>query len=322
MRVRWTNLILLLALPAAPAALAPWLSSWHWSVDLAASFAVQVSGWLLACALVLAAARRWRPAVALATAAAIAALAVVPTWWPGTRRLGGEFITYVDKPGQLTACALNLLFEKDQEPDRAVEWLRRTNPDLVFCGEFTTGWKTGLEPAVTALPHRCLEPQAGAFGVGLYSRWPLSQVTVEALGPARTPAIRAVVATPSGPIGVLGIHPTPPYFSAGHIADRDGALADVARLLEGLPPRRIVLGDCNAAPWNRAFAAMLRDTGLQPGTAAEWLPTWPSTLPWPLRLPLDHVLVGGDLEMLDCAVGHDFGSDHLPIVARIRPVPR
>lgn len=318
-RLRWTNLILLLALPAVPAALAPWLSSWHWLFDLAASFAVQASGWLLGCAALLAAARRKRPAGALAVAGALGALAVAPTWWPGPEPSRGDPSTPVERSGELQACALNLLFENTQGPDRAVEWLRRANPDLVFCGEFTTAWKEGLEPAMAGLPHRYLQPQLDAFGVALYSRWPLSHVTVEALGPARTPAIRAVIATPSGPIGVLGIHPTPPYFSARHITDRDGALADVPRLLAGLPARRIVLGDCNATPWNRAFAALLRDTGLQPGTAAEWLPTWPSTLPWPLRLPIDHVLVGGDLEVFDCAVGDDFGSDHLPIVAGIRP---
>ena len=44
-------------------------------------------------------------------------------------------------------------------------------------------------------------------------------------------------------------------------------------------------------------------------------------LPWPLRVPIDHVLVSSELGVASYAVGRDFGSDHLPLFATLR-LPR
>jgi endonuclease/exonuclease/phosphatase (EEP) superfamily protein YafD len=35
----------------------------------------------------------------------------------------------------------------------------------------------------------------------------------------------------------------------------------------------------------------------------------------PLRLPIDHILIGPGLAVLDRRLGPDTGSDHLPVVA-------
>ena len=80
----------------------------------------------------------------------------------------------------------------------------------------------------------------------------------------------------------------------------------------------VVLGDFNATPWNDAFQAMRRECGLSAGSTRWWLPSWPDPLPGLLRVPIDHVLVGGDLTVVDARLGPSIGSDHRPVLATIR----
>jgi endonuclease/exonuclease/phosphatase (EEP) superfamily protein YafD len=59
-------------------------------------------------------------------------------------------------------------------------------------------------------------------------------------------------------------------------------------------------------------------TGLSAGSTRWWLPSWPDPLPAPLRVPIDHVLVAGDLAVEQARLGASFGSDHRPLLATIR----
>ena len=99
--------------------------------------------------------------------------------------------------------------------------------------------------------------------------------------------------------------------------ERDHGLAAIAPMLDALPGRRVVLGDFNATPWNDAFQAMRRECGLSAGSTRWWLPSWPDPLPGLLRVPIDHVLVGGDLTVVEARLGPSIGSDHRPVLATI-----
>jgi len=71
----------------------------------------------------------------------------------------------------------------------------------------------------------------------------------------------------------------------------------------------------DGAPWGRVQRAFRAKTGLD--NQAGWDFTWPSSLPWPLRLPLDHVLARGHLVVTKFAAGPEIDSDHLPVIAEI-----
>lgn len=305
--------MLLLALPACPVAVAPYVAHWHWSLDLLACFPVQALGWLLLAAAALVAARRARAALPLLACAAAAAATVVPTWLHA-RPAGAPDGAIV------RVLALNLLRSNEGALARALAEVAAHDPDVLFCSEVTPGWLAGLAPALPQLPYRCVRADPGYFGVALFSRWPLAESAVIPLGYAWAPAVRAVVTTPTGALGVLGVH-TPRPGDGPRCAERDRALAAVPATLASLPPQHVVLGDCNATPWNAAFRSLLAATGLREARGGGWLPTWPSMLPWPLRIPIDHVLVGEGIGVAGCDVGGDFGSDHLPLSATLR-LPR
>lgn len=313
MQVRWTNLVMLSALPACPAAVAPFVASWHWTLDLLACFPVQAGAWLLLCGSVLLAARQPRRGLALLAAAALAASSCVPAWWRSPPAGDPQGPT-------VRVLSLNLLRGNEASLARALAVVAQHDPDVLFCSEVTPGWLAGLDRALPHLPHRCVQADAGYFGVALFSRWPLRDAAVLPLGFHWAPAVRAVVTTPGGALGVLGVH-TPRPGDGRRCAERDAALAALPAVLAPLPPLRVVMGDCNATPWNHAFVAMLATTGLRQASDGGHWPTWSSTLPWPLRVPIDHVLVGDGLGVAAFGVGEDFGSDHLPVAATVR-LPR
>ncbi|MBL8749673.1 MAG: endonuclease/exonuclease/phosphatase family protein [Planctomycetes bacterium] len=311
MRVRPTNLIVLLAVPAMGAAAAPFVASWHWSLDLLACFPLQATLALAAAAIALSAARRWRPAILCALAGGLAAGA---TWRPLPGAI--EPLPPPSRAPVLVVASLNVLRGNHANADRALAAVEHERPDVVFCSEVTAEWLERLAAGLPDFPHRCTKPDPGYYGAALFSRWPLRSAEAVPLGSPRTPAIRAIVDAPGGAIGLLCVH-TPRPGNAERAANLSRALADVPDALAPLPAARVVLGDFNATPWNAGFRTMLPRAGLNGGSANGLVPTWPAHAPWPLRVPIDHVLCSPPLHVADARTGPSFGSDHLPLFATI-----
>ena len=317
MRVRWPIAVLLLAAPACLPAIAAWCPSCHWSLDLAANFPVQAFLWLTLATISLAIGRKWWPTGVAAAFAAVAGAALL-----AGDGLPNNSPPLVENAPRIRVMTLNLLHSNHNGGPRALEVVRQQQPDVLFCGEFTPGWRNRIAAALRAdYPHHQTQTSLGSFGVAVFSRWPLRSAEVLPLAHSWAPTIRAVVQTPYGDIGLLGVHTPPPGLGARRVGERDAAIAAIARLCADLPARRIVMGDFNAARWNAPFRRMLRDAGIGDGTHRSWLPSWPHPLPLPFRIAIDHVLVGGGLAIADAQLGPGFGSDHLPLSAVVQLPP-
>lgn len=310
MRARLLRLLQLLTLPAFVPAVAPFVPVRHWLVDLPACFPVQAALVLLPTALLLALARRWRPALVWALGGLTALGAVVPG-------MLGARAGWREDGAPLRVLSMNLLFEVPGAAPAAVAAIAAYDPDVLFCCELTPQWLAGLQPALRAFPYRCENPDPGCFGLALYSKRPLRDAHVLPLPYKWAPALRAIVETPAGDVGLLGIH-TPRPGLGDCCAERDAALAAIPAALQGLPERRFVIGDGNATPWNASFRELLATTGLVDAAGSAWRPTWPTSLPTVCRVPIDHVLVGGGVGVADVRTGPEFGSDHVPMFAELR----
>lgn len=313
--IRASNIVAKLTSVGFPFAIAGLLPARHWIVDLPACFPVQGGALLLVGAIGLAIARRWWLG-AIWGLGAVAALVVIA---PGQIRCAAERLSADEgapSAGRLTAMALNLQRGAHRHADRAVRLLETDTPDLLFVSELTPGWHRGMATVLGRYPHRHEQVDPGYYGLALYSRYPITATTVP-LGVDWAPAMRATVRTPWGEVGLLGIHPPRPGRRHRN-GNRDAALAAIPDRLEGLPARRLVLGDFNATPWNGAFSDLLGATELRHGNGLGFAPSWPTSLPWPFRVPIDHVLVGGPLVVEEVAIGDSFGSDHAPLFVRVR----
>jgi endonuclease/exonuclease/phosphatase (EEP) superfamily protein YafD len=89
-------------------------------------------------------------------------------------------------------------------------------------------------------------------------------------------------------------------------------------------PGTIVLGDFNLTPWSPRFRDALARSGLTPaGDYRLWPRTFPAMPAARLLfflsggIPIDHVLVSGDLGVSRVVRGPFIGSDHYPVYAEL-----
>ena len=80
------------------------------------------------------------------------------------------------------------------------------------------------------------------------------------------------------------------------------------------PYPSLIIGDLNTTPWSHAFAILTLDgklTSTLDGRGNQG--TWPTHLPIPWMLPIDHCSHSAGLVCIDRQVGAFTGSDHLPL---------
>lgn len=115
------------------------------------------------------------------------------------------------------------------------------------------------------------------------------------------------------------LHTAPPPVKQ---KQRDAELDQLAKTIASLKQageigdNMIFGGDINITPYAPAYKKFIRDTALRNAREGIGLRhSWPVWLPLPLRIPIDHVLVGGNIRVIDYRVGPDVASDHLPTIA-------
>lgn len=211
--------------------------------------------------------------------------------------------------------AANVLYCNDQ-PGELFRELLRTRADVMVVSEHSQLWEDilGSPEARSAWPHRIVHTQEDAFGIALYSRWPLEGAElVDVLG---VPIVRATVRIGERPVRFYGAHPLPPRKPDYH-ARWERQLARVQSILARERGAVVVGADLNASPHNAWYARLTsgRFRGAHEDRGRGLATTWPNGL-FPLPpVRLDHVLVSPEIHVLDVREGVGAGSDHQPVIA-------
>jgi endonuclease/exonuclease/phosphatase (EEP) superfamily protein YafD len=274
-----------------------------WYLDLASHFRVQYALILGVAGLAAALGRRLVVAGA-AVALAVANLAVFAPAWDDTSDGG--------RPLELTVLVLNLDARND-DYEAVRELIAERRPDLFAAVELTPMWAAELEDVLAPYSQRLLEERESSFGLGLYSRRPLSAESVTSPAGAEYPLLEATVAGRSRPVRVVVLHPRVPA-TPGDAARHETLLRAAAAAIRASPGSGIVLGDLNTTPWSARFRELVDEARLDDTRSGHGLQaSWPAFLPAVLRIPIDHVLVTPDLAAAERRVGPAVGSDHLPV---------
>ncbi|THV26781.1 endonuclease/exonuclease/phosphatase family protein [Glycomyces paridis] len=264
---------------------------------------------------VQAALRHW--AAAVATGAAVCALAVVlaPRVLPEDQPAasGPEF----------TVMSVNL-YVGQTDLGKVVELVEEHRPDLLSVQELTPGAAEGLAELglEELMPYSVLEPDELAVGTGLYSTHPVERIA--AVGRNSIFYQIGVEVDLDGEAMRFGAVHTAAPASAERIPLWEEDFADMMRPDGGAP--WVLAGDFNATLDHDNMRGLL-DAGY--ADAAEVMgeglvPTWRPTegyLNGLVKIPavtLDHVLAEEGIEVLDWKVLDKSGSDHAPVVARLR----
>lgn len=207
----------------------------------------------------------------------------------------------------------NLLWENPRHAD-ALEWLKSQEADVILLTECTEEWRHDLTDLFERYPHRISSERKGAEGMVLLSRYPLSPPDPDGLSETEPkPWISTIMQSPDGPKRIIGLHPRVPR-SGQRFDLRNLQYQKAARIASSPGVPVVVLGDFNCTPFSAWFEWLLdrgklRDSALGYGIHSTWVSNG-------IGLPIDHVLISSELEVLDHRVHEDrIGSDHHPVIA-------
>lgn len=279
-----------------------------WPFELFSHFRVQYAAAALLLAMLLGWRRRPMPAV----------IALLLAGWhvlPGVQTLGAAPVAPSCSGPAFTVVTANVQFSNERRA-AFLAWLDTQPGDLVVVQEVTDAWARDLA-SVAAYPYQQVLAREDPYGIAVLSRWPLASVSLVDLAGDGLPSLAGIVDTGGQRVSFLGVHTHWPITPALARA-RDQALHGAAELARtaGLP--MVLLGDLNLTPDSPAFERLLSDAGLRdamPG--GRWRPTWSAGF-WPLALRIDHILVSSSLCVDHADVGPSLGSDHRPVLARLR----
>ncbi|MEX0727750.1 MAG: endonuclease/exonuclease/phosphatase family protein [Planctomycetaceae bacterium] len=201
--------------------------------------------------------------------------------------------------------------------EKLVALVEREQPDVIALNEVDLGWLTALKPLHERYPYRLEIPQSDNFGIAIFSRLYIIHNDVFALGKDQPPAIEvAVWSDDNRELTVVAAHTYPPMGNRLMNA-RNRQLEILGKRMANIDGSRVLVGDFNVSMFSPYYRDLEATTGLE-NARQEFgiLPTWP-TRRRVMMIPIDHCLHSGDIEIHDCRVGADIGSDHLPLIVDI-----
>ena len=226
---------------------------------------------------------------------------------------------YVDEQQAALSNSLDLRLmsmnasQANRKIDEMLNTIKTESPDVLLVLELTPSLHRELS-RLENMQHFAGQPSESAFGIGVYSRFSITDAAIEQLGVALSPTVRAELQiNEEMQVTVRGLHPPAPV-SAGWWRKRKKQTDALLIVTDDRAGPLIVAGDLNTTPWSGGLWSKFAEKGLYDtrigyGTGT----TWPAGL-WPLRIPIDHVLVSNEFSVNDRRVVPVPGSDHDAIV--------
>lgn len=298
----------LLLLPLAAATAMALAAPLGWPFELFAHFRAQYA----AASVVLVPLLLWmrRPGYAV-LAAALALFHMMPAL---RNAVAGRPAVACGGPS-LTVVTANVRY-RNEDRRKFIDWLEAHPADLVVVQEVTAAWASELA-RLESYPNQELLVREDPYGIAVLSRWPLEATAARDFAGDGLPSLVGNLEVGGRRLMFVGLHthwPVTPRFARA----RDDSLREAAKSIRAEDRPAIVLGDLNLTPYSPAFPRFANDAGVRDVMdGRRWRPTWQAGF-WPLALRIDHVLVSPGICVEQAEVGPSIGSDHRPVIARLR----
>ena len=300
-----------------------------WIADIIANLRVQLILGLLAVVTISLILRRWRIAILVAAVMMWQATWLMSAFQSSPNlRLSAEHadaaataeVTRAVQSPPLRVFLANVL-TRNEHHDQIIAQIHQSDADVFAILELSSELNSTLNREFgETYKHVISETQDdGNFGIGLWSRYLLTDAGIFHLNSKWLPSIEANVEFNSQRFRMFATHPLPPMGSR-NFSHRNDHLALLAKRIQQQhhhqPDHPIVLlGDLNLTPWSPFFSDLLESTDLRNAAAGYGLqPTWYRWNVFPFGLVLDHALHSHDLSCVNRQVLPANGSDHRAVI--------
>ena len=211
---------------------------------------------------------------------------------------------------------LSNVLKNNNDHGSLVSLIQNESPDIIVVMEINKNWVNALNLLKNEYTYSKLVPREDNFGIGVYSKLPIIVGSVTYFGSSGVPSIVLSLEAAKGTLTLIATHPVPP-ISDDYFKLRNKQLSHVAQEAEKLSGPLILAGDLNTTMWSSHYSQLetngkLRNVRRGFGVNA----TWPSGLGI-LGIPIDHVLISDQIQVVDLKVGASVGSDHLPLIVEL-----
>ena len=208
---------------------------------------------------------------------------------------------------------LSNVLTSNPQHDRTRQLIEESDADFVALLEVNQNWLDDLMLEELGYAHSILMPRSDNFGIALYSRYPIEQSQIISYDPWGLPTIVAEIRLDEQLITLLVTHTVPPK-SEKLTEVRHEQMNGITAYISGLEPPIIVAGDLNATSWSPYFSEWLEVSNLLDSRRGFGVqPTYTAVHRW-FKVPIDHILISGDILVHDRFVASGIGSDHLPVI--------
>ena len=292
-----------------------------WLLDLFSHYVVYYAVAALVVGMTAVFFRRWVVAVLALLVLLVNGLLLTPQFFQQTPAAGAH--------GRPLSIALVNILHKNRDRDSALAFIRSCDSDLMIIQEIDPWWEGVIREAGTRYRFEVSEPGEGSFGMALLVHESVASdeaIEIESTDVidfadghdgALRPSIELTLKLDGRRVKILSIHPPPP-MSGRLTALRDSVIRRAKDWANKQTVPHIIIGDLNTTPWSYAFKTLVGDGELvssQVGRGNQG--TWPTMLPVPWKLPIDHCVYSGQWVCLKREVGAQTGSDHLPLLVTV-----
>lgn len=222
-----------------------------------------------------------------------------------------------DPSKEVVCLAMNVLMENSDHAAVAAE-IARVDPDVLFLMETDAVWTAAMEPSLAGYSFVLREPLGQHYGLIFATRLHVRAARVVYLSVEDTPSVFAEMEAPDGSaFRFVGLHPKPPVPGEDTVG-RDAEMAYAARYARETEMPVVTMGDFNTPAWSQIAHRFKRVGGyLDPRVGRGPMPSFDASRWW-LRFPIDQFYATEEVVLLGFQRGRYVGSDHFPMIARVR----
>ncbi|MGM0630292.1 MAG: endonuclease/exonuclease/phosphatase family protein [Pseudomonadota bacterium] len=265
--------------------------------------------------------RDWNSVTAMALGIVIGCL-VCQLWWvvPYTFFFPKEVeaVAAGNNGTRLRIMTANVLMP-NHNSNGLLHLVRDFTPDVLVTLESDDWWQERLDILETDYPHTIKVPLDNLYGMHVYSRLLLSDVSVEYLVEDDKPSVHCLIELPCGQkVKAHFVHPAPPSPTENEESEeRDAELLLIARRVEPEKFPTLVTGDLNDVAWSRTTLLFRKMSGLLDPRVGRGMFNTFHAEHWFARWPLDHIFHSHHFGLVSMTRLPGFGSDHFPLLTEL-----